>query len=62
MGTPVRIAEKYMSKALKFEDADYSAKNMRSIGREIEKANRDKNIDSEKINKYKTRNSQYATA
>jgi|TARA_B110001450_G_C17331457_1_gene363653 hypothetical protein len=44
---PVRIADDFVSKTLKFEDADYSAKNMRFISREIERANRDKSKDVE---------------
>ena len=59
IGTPVRIADNFISKTLKFEDADYSAKNMRFIGREIERANRDKSSDAEKIDRFK-RNSQNA--
>ena len=40
LGTPVRIADHFISKALKPEDADYSSKNMRFISREMERASR----------------------
>ena len=53
----VRIADNFIAKTLKIEDADYSANNMRFIGREIERANRDKSNDAEKMNRFK-RNSQ----
>jgi hypothetical protein len=50
---PVRIADSFISKTLKFEDADYSAKNMRFIGREIERANRETSRDADKIDRFK---------
>lgn len=53
IGTPVRIADNFICKTLKFEDADYSAKNMRFIGREIERANRDKSNDADKMDRFK---------
>jgi len=53
MCTPVRIADNFVSKTLKFEDADFSANNMRFIGREIERANRDKTSDKDKMDRFK---------
>lgn len=38
---PVRVADDYIGKQLKFEDADFSAKYIRKLGRSIEKANVD---------------------
>ena len=41
-GTPVRIADDYISKQLKFEKADFSTKYMRQLGRNIEKQTHDR--------------------
>ena len=41
-GTPVRIADDFISKQLKIENADFSTKYMRQLGRNIEKQNYDR--------------------